>query len=862
MGTTGSNLSIAKKLTPKLIFRHWLRNWQKLVAICLVVAIGTSVYIAIGIANKATVQSFESFTATLSGKSDLTITSSFGGITPADLIRARNILMETEATLAPVLESNIQLVSENENNGNLLAIGIDSYPLINHLSRLDQKSGKSITNFSELGEALSYPNPFFSDTKLAMKNGWDFGDKVSFIADSKIIQLDYAGPFPSQSQDSLSEKALVVDAKKFSIALGRPLRFDRLELILSATDTKPTIERKLEEGMPSNWVIETQDERKRTGESMTHALRMNLKALSSLSLLVAAFLVFQALDSSVAKRYKEIATLHSLGSPRWLTKLLWISESILIGMIGGCLGIFFGNLLGKISTGMVAQTVNTLYYFSDGQGAQLSFSNMVSAWCFVVFTCTLAGWWPANQASKVPPAQLINHQSNHSGYKAKHYYLLIILFSIGSFVGYLMPPLAANSGHSIPVGGYFLAVNLVGLIVSVGILNLGRLGELTPVFSKYDHAAKIGISYLRTPVMRHRLALGGVTIAVGMTAAMIILISSFEGTVRNWIGSVLQADLFIRSKAAGALYSDAKMQPSIVQEIFSDTRIVESSIIQTIPIRVDGFYTKLISYDFAYTNKYKTLSWIKTPPSDESLLQPLNAVISESFQERFKKNVGDSVRLPFRDQSISFEIIGIYADYGNEQGSIGTSSERYRELTADDRATGLALHIQADVDLLNFAEELRTKYPSLSVVTNKWLREETMRIFNRVFSVTYALEIVGLFISVAGLGSMIFSLMLERIKNLSALRMIGLSRASIRRASVWEAGSIAFLGSLYGLVLGFVLGLVLIYIINKQSFGWTLEFNLPFIQLSILATGVIFSGGFVADKVSKWILKQPLEREE
>lgn len=862
-----SNTVLTAKLTMKLMVRHWMRHWLKLFAVCLVVALGTGMHIAIDIANKATTQSFESFTDTISGPSDFVITSTIGDLTLDDLGQARQLLMDSETTLAPVFETNIQLTNRSDSAGQLLAIGVDFYALTNHLARIESQSQHShatgsISRIPLLEDAMKAPNAFFCDKATAENNNWLVGDNVSFYANTTKLTLKYFGSYPTPSDQNLSTRAVVMDAKKLTTLLERPLSYDRLELIVSKYDDKNGIQSILETNKPQHWTIETQGERKRTGKSMTQALRMNLRALSTLSLLVAAFLVFQALDSSVVKRHKEIAILHSLGSPRWLSKALWLTESILIGIIGGGLGILLGNFLGKISTGMVSQTVDTLYYFSGDTNTEQSLAAIATTWIFVILSCVIAGWWPAKQASQTPPAQLVKHDNKHSEYSASLFWQLAAGCSVLAIIGYVLPPIVADSGHSIPIGGYLLAISLIGLFVSVAIISLGYLGELTPLLSSFSYNAKIGVSQLRRPVTRHRLALGGVTVAVGMTASMIILISSFESTVRNWIGDVLQADLFIRSKASGSLHSKAKIDPDLFRDLFLDSRITDGSKIYTNRIRLDGHYTKLIGYDYRYTTQYNTLNWIKKPTRIELLLDDKNAIVSESFQERFKKKVGDIATLELRGQTVDFEIIGIYADYGNEQGSIGIANTRYETITGDLSPVGIALHLRQNVNINTFVSELETTHPSLSIVTNKWLREETMRIFNRVFSVTYALEFIGLFISVAGLGSMIFSLMLERSKEIGALRMIGISRINIRRSTAWEACNIAFLGSAFGILLGQCLGLVLIYIINKQSFGWTLQFSQPFLQLATLFLGVIVAAGVIADIVSKWILNQPIDREE
>ena len=235
------------------------------------------------------------------------------------------------------------------------------------------------------------------------------------------------------------------------------------------------------------------------------------------------------------------------------------------------------------------------------------------------------------------------------------------------------------------------------------------------------------------------------------------------------------------------------------------------------------------------------------------------AIINESFAERFEAEVGDELELPGGHR---VRIRGIQADYGNERGAVTISEETFRQWFEGEMAWRVALMLKPGVDAEAVAKKIAEAHPGLSVFTNAHLRREALRIFRQTFSVTYALEVIGVFVAVAGLGLALASLLLERRADLSTLRSLGMTGRQIAATSAWEGAGVAMAGAVMGLISGGWLGWLLIYRVNKQCFGWTLSFAMPWGQMIVLLMAVVGVGALVSAMVGKWAAKMKWEEKE
>ena len=270
-------------------------------------------------------------------------------------------------------------------------------------------------------------------------------------------------------------------------------------------------------------------------------------------------------------------------------------------------------------------------------------------------------------------------------------------------------------------------------------------------------------------------------------------------------------------------------------------------------IMIDGKETVLGASDYN-DDPSRTLKMIwLNPPADTSernLLGPEGDIypswISESFSRRFSVGKGDSLELPTPVGVKELRVNGVYADYGNEAGMLVMHRSFTREWFGDDEVTQMALYLREGEDAERVAEAVRGEFPSLQVRTNARLREDSLRIFHQTFAVTYALEGIAVLIAVSGLGLALAGLLIERKSELTTLKSLGATRREIASGAMTEGLGIAVVGMAGGLSMSFVLGWILIDVINPQSFGWTLTYRVPWSMFMVLTIATLIAAGLVA----------------
>jgi putative ABC transport system permease protein len=346
-----------------------------------------------------------------------------------------------------------------------------------------------------------------------------------------------------------------------------------------------------------------------------------------------------------------------------------------------------------------------------------------------------------------------------------------------------------------------------------------------------------------------------------MTAGMAIMVASFDSTMRGWIERTMKADLYVSSAGAQSASSTHQIGPETVQRLREIPEAAEVAVLSAQKIMLREAPTMVLGVDGPHTLKHEVYSWVQAPTPREWWKSEgtTPALMNESFAERFSVKVGDELDLPGGHR---VRFVGIQADYGNERGSVTISQEVFRQWFQGEMAWRVALMLKPGADADAVAKSISMANPGLSVFTNAHLRREALRIFRQTFSVTYALEVIGVFVAVAGLGLALASLLLERRADLSTLRSLGMTGRQIAAASAWEGAGVAAAGAVMGLLSGGWLGWLLIFRVNKQCFGWTLSLSVPTAQMIGLLVAVVGVGALVAAMVGKWAAKMKWEEQE
>jgi putative ABC transport system permease protein len=338
------------------------------------------------------------------------------------------------------------------------------------------------------------------------------------------------------------------------------------------------------------------------------------------------------------------------------------------------------------------------------------------------------------------------------------------------------------------------------------------------------------------------MAMAGLVCAVAMTAGMAILVGSFDTTLRGWIERTFMADLYVSSEGAQSASTQNRIRPETWKALVSDPEVVAANVVQALELQLPGGSTLLFGGNPAFMRDQARIAW-REEPTEDALWDPARnsglALASESFSHRFQLHRGDTLTLPTPSGPRRITLAGVFSDYGNERGSLVIQREHFAAWFGDELATSVIAKLRNPDQASSVRARWKNSHPGLAVYTQPHLRSEALRIFRQTFAITDALELIGIAVSVLGLGFTLASLLWERRNDLTTLRALGFKHSEIAWATTLECVLTALVGILVGLVASLALGWLLIHRVNVQTFGWTLETDPPWGWMAGLGLAVL-----------------------
>jgi putative ABC transport system permease protein len=523
------------------------------------------------------------------------------------------------------------------------------------------------------------------------------------------------------------------------------------------------------------------------------------------------------------------------------------------------LGVLLGWLGAQGAVGGVTKTMNALYGATSEQQAALSWSEALLALSISILASLIAAWWPARMAARTPPAHMLGrHATPFEGGTVWRVEWIGWAMMLVAVVLAELPVLRFASGTRLPLAGYAAALLwLVGAGLAAGAMlrGIGRMGRMSGA------VARVALSHLQRPTVRHRFAVAALASAVAMTTGMAVMVASFDHTMRGWIDRTMKADIYISSAGAQSASSTHFISPKTVTALGREPEVAELAFVQARTLLWHGGEVLVLGTDPVFAHKHSLYAWVEAPRRDEWWMTDDGippAIMSESWSERFGTQVGDVIELAGR----KVRVVAMNAEYGNERGSLTLPAAVFREWFETDEAWRVAIMLKPGVDAETVRDRMQRQQPGLSVFTNSHLRSEALRIFRQTFAVTHALEVIGVIVAVVGLGLALASLMLERRAILATLRALGMTQSEIAKSAALEGLGVACAGAFTGIAAGLWLGWLLVYRINKQCFGWTLQFHAVWWHLAVLGAAVVVVGMLVAALVGRWAAMLPAEHTE
>jgi putative ABC transport system permease protein len=794
-----------------LILRPLRRDLPRTTLTILAVALGVGVVIAIDLAGDAATGSFRSSLENLVGKTDLEIVAN-GGVDERWM--ASLAALPVNARFAPVIETQGIL----EHVGAVTVYGVD---FIAQARR--ERAGKPIPTDLDSAAIIS--------SGLARRAGVKEGGQITFTLQDAVETFRAAG-----IADAGDAEFALLDIATAQRALHEYGKLDRIDVFVSPNEDFTRVEREVRAALPASYRVEKPGTRSEQNQRMLRAFRWNLRVLSYISLVVGAFLIYNTISVSVVRRRPEIGILRALGAGRRWILWLFLGEALLFGLAGSLAGIALGRLMAEAAVGLIAQTVNSLYVSSRPAAVALGMPAVALAiFCgiAVAFVSALA---PAREAMQVAPVEAMGRgaHEHHARLHVRRNLLWAILVAIVALAVSRVSPVDGK-----PIAGYaatLLAIVSMALAAPAVVTGLAAATR-TASRALFGPEGLLAVRGLAAALDRTSVVVGALSTAIAMMASVGIMVGSFRETVIVWLDTQLRADLYVAPASRAGAGRHPALSADVPALVSSIPGVDAVDLFHALEFDYEGQRASLGSGDAGVVRRYGRLRFLRGEDREavlRSLVGQDRVIVSEPFANKHGLHAGDAVTLPLGGHMVKAIVAGVYYDYSTERGWVIFDNATLAKYLPDLPATNLAIYVgkNADACQVRRAVEERLARYRVVVAPNRTLRQNAVMVFDRTFAITYALEGVAIAVAMLGAANSLLAMVLDRRREFGLLRYLGAAPAQVRRMILLEAGFLGLAANLLGLALGFVLSLVLIYVINKQSFGWTIQFHPPIALLA------------------------------
>lgn len=791
------------------------------------IAIGVAAFVAIQLANHSILGSFRRTINAVAGGSTLVVSAGELGFDETLLLKVQAARGVEHA--APLIMSIAPV--EGHPGEVLLVLGVDllaeeafrEYTLAGEEQDIDLKT-------------LLQPETLFLSRAFATTHGLTVGDPITLLTGSRRRAFVVRGLLePRGPARALEGHLALMDIATAQAAFDKVGRLDRIDIAVRDGEGIDATAVQLETVLPTHLTVKRPEQRNRQVEKMVAAFRVNLNALSAISLVVAAFLIYNTLALSVIHRRQQIGILRSLGVSAGEIVALFVAEALIFGGIGSLAGLGLGTFLASQVLDTVSQTVSNLYSFVRVTHVEPDpFTFLVAVGLGLAFSFA-AALYPSVQAGKISVRESLDPPlTPEEGRGPGPFLFLGLLFLAGAFWAARQGPVAGT-----PLFGYIALVLLVlgGALLtpwailgfSWGIRRLGRrMGSGEGVLLA---------SHLRGYQGRHAVAVAAMMTALAMLIGVAIMIGSFRRTVETWVEETIRADLIVTPASRFTKGVNATLPRELLHRVPKIPGVAAVDPFTGVKIPFGGRELRLAAGEFDVVAARGRLLFLRGD-SREVLTRAKEqdgVIISEATALIHGIDRGDHIALDTPRGSVSFPVAGVFYDYTTDGGKIVMDRALFHRYWGDQGVNVLAVYLTPEADAAAVARRIKraSDGASILVMANRDLKKRVLTIFDQTFAVTRALRVIAVIVAALGILNALWASVLERQREIGILRSVGASRAQVFRLILQEAGLLGLLAEILGVVIGLFLALVLIHVINKQSFGWSILFFFP---PSVLAT--------------------------
>ena len=802
--------------------------WQFGLSI-LGVALGVAVAVAVNLATGSARRAFELSSAAVTGATTHQVVAGSGGV-PEDLYRRLRSEMGLR-TAAPVVEGYVGV--QGHPGLTLRLLGVDPFaerdvrPYFAGTGGAARRDQSENASGFELASLIAVPGTVVASASTAADLDLVPGGELELVVAGRIRTVELIGRLRSVSrlQEAGLRDVLLADISTAQEILSMEGRLTRIDLVLPGQASEAIVA-ELQARLPDGVMLVSAAARTDSTIQMTRAFRLNLTAMSLLAMLCGMFLIYNTMTFSVVQRRGLIGALRALGVTRG--EIFWtvLLEAAWVGTLGTLAGVAGGVLLGSGLVRLVTRTINDLYFVVAVRDLALAPTSLAAGVVLGMGGTLLAALAPALEATRTTPRAAMMRSALEGRHRR------------------LVPRLAASGTAVVVVGAAGLAAPEAGLGITFAALFLLLLG-----FTLLSPAATVGLSWLlgwplraalgvigkiaargvTAHLSRTTVAVAALMIAVSVIIGVGVMVASFRTTLERWLEHTLAADLYVSPVSVRGDVGDLALDEELRRRLLENPGIDRIQTLRRVQVETTAGPVRLLAVEIeaGAESAYRLQSGGATAWPQ---FRAGAVLVSEPFAHRWRVVPGSVIDLPTDSGWRSFAVAGVYYSYASDQGAVLLSRQTYEQHWQDRGTSGVSIYTRPGADRDEVAAHVRRLFAprqQVVVIANAELREQSLRVFDRTFLITSVLRMLVMVVAFVGVLSALMAMQLERVRELGILRAQGLTPGQLWGVVTAQTGLLGLISGLLALPVGLVLAWVMIHVINKRSFGWSLQMDVP-----------------------------------
>ncbi len=803
--------SLAPVSTLRAITGAWLEHKGRVAISVLAIALGVALGYAVHLVNQVAVGEFAQAVQTLAGEADILVRGPQAGF---DERLFATIAADPQVAVAsPIVEADARVAGRD---ALLKIIGIDVFRAGLIQPGLVGDGGEALDT---LRDDVIFLNAHASQWLQAAR-----GDTVTVQVGLRELTLRVAG---SVRADGYRLPLAIMDIAGAQWRLERLGRLTRIDVRLRPGANVDEFRRRVARALPPGVVMETPQASVDSGTRLSRSYRVNLNVLALVALFTGGLLVFSAQALAVVRRRPYLALLRVLGARRSAVLHGLLVEAGVIGAAGAGIGLLLGYVLAQLVLRVLGPDLGSGFF--RGLEARLA----AEPWAAIVYfalgvaVAMLGSLAAAREAARADPADALRSGDEQRAFARLERVAPGLTIVIVGALAALLPPVGG-----LPIFGYVA----IGLVLVGIILLIPRIARVALHAMPVPRAltTTLALLQLRGAPGQATVSLAAIVASVSLLVAMAIMVGSFRVSLDAWLGRVLPADLYLR---AGALSDTGYLSAEAQRALEALPGVGRVDFVRREDILLDSTRPRvaLLARTLDDSDPTRGLPLVGKPIAPEPGGPP-ELWASEIAADLYGFTPGRLVEIPLAGRSVRFRVAGVWRDYVRQQGALVLDRNLYIALTGDAKANDGGVFLAPGASREAVARLVAERVPGgdrLEISLPAEIRSRSLRAFDRTFAVTYALEAVALVIGLMGLSASFGSLVLTRRREFGMLRHIGVTRRQIGAMLATEGAVVSALGLAVGSAVGWVISLILIHVVNRQSFHWGMDLHVPWLPLAV-----------------------------